>query len=131
MQSSFVPVVWWRIQQLTKQNGPYLANRVMRHVRAAWNTALKEHELPANPTIAVHWNKEHRRQEPIPWASLPAWWTTVSTLRPIIEGGKRECIATVVRKSFGVEAAAGSELSFLLDEVAEVRASPKSFEYFR
>ena len=49
----------------------------------------------------------------------------------IIEGGKRECIATVVRKSFGVEAAAGSELSFLLDEVAEVRASPKSFEYFR
>src|SRR5262245_45589528 len=76
-------------QQLTKQHGPYLANRVMRHVRAAWNTALKEHDLPANPTIAVHWNKEHRRQEPIPWAGLPAWYATVSTLRPIVENGKR------------------------------------------
>jgi integrase len=76
-------------QQLTKQHGPYLANRVMRHVRAAWNTALKEHELPANPTIAVHWNKEHRRQEPIPWTNLPAWHTTVSTLRPIVVNGKR------------------------------------------
>ena len=74
-------------QQMTKQHGPYLANRVMRHVRAAWNTALKEHELPANPTIAVHWNKEHRRQEPVPWAGLPAWFATVSTLRPIIENG--------------------------------------------
>lgn len=76
-------------QQMTKQHGPYLANRVMRHVRAAWNTALKEHDLPANPTIAVHWNNEHRRQEPIPWAGLPAWYVTVSTLRPTIESGKR------------------------------------------
>jgi len=76
-------------QHLSKENGPYLANRVMRHVRAAWNTALKEHDLPANPTIAVHWNKEHRRQEPIPWAKLPIWYTTVSTLRPVIENGKR------------------------------------------
>jgi hypothetical protein len=48
-----------------------------------------------------------------------------------IEGGKRECIATVVRESFGVEAAPGSALCFALDEVAEVRPSPKSFEYFR
>ena len=76
-------------QQLSKKHGPYLANRVMRHVRAAWNTALKEHDLPANPTIAVHWNKEHRRQEPIPWSNLPAWHAIVSTLRPVIENGKR------------------------------------------
>jgi integrase len=76
-------------QQLSKKHGPYLANRVMRHVRAAWNTALKEHDLPANPTIAVHWNKEHRRQEPIPWTHLAAWYATVTTLRPIIEDGKR------------------------------------------
>lgn len=41
-------------EMMTKKHGPYLANRVMRHVRAAWNTALKEHDLPANPTIAVH-----------------------------------------------------------------------------
>jgi hypothetical protein len=78
-----------RIEKLSKDHGPYLANRVMRHVRAAWNTALKEHDLPANPTIAVHWNKEHRRQEPIAWAKLPAWLETVVTLEPIIVDGKR------------------------------------------
>ena len=38
---------------------------IMRYVRAIYNTALKEHDLPANPTVAVHWNKEERRQEPI------------------------------------------------------------------
>ncbi len=76
-------------ETLSKKHGPYLANRVMRHVRAAWNTALKEHDLPANPTIAVHWNKERRRQEPIPWAQLPAWHTTVASLEPIIANGKR------------------------------------------
>jgi integrase len=76
-------------EQLSKQHGPYLANRVMRHIRAAWNTALKEHDLPANPTIAVHWNKERRRQEPIAWASLPAWLETVNSIEPIIVNGKR------------------------------------------
>jgi site-specific recombinase XerD len=61
----------------------------MRHVRAVWNTALKEHDLPANPTIAVHWNKEQRRQEPIPWAKLPSWHATVMSLEPLIVDGKR------------------------------------------
>ena len=74
---------------MSKQHGPYLANRVMRHIRAAWNTALKEHDLPANPTIAVHWNKERRRQEPIPWGNLPAWLETVNSIEPIIVNGKR------------------------------------------
>ncbi|MBL9014860.1 MAG: integrase family protein [Myxococcales bacterium] len=76
-------------EQMSKQHGPYLANRVMRHIRAAWNTALKEHDLPANPTIAVHWNKERRRQEPIPWANLPEWLKTVNSIEPIIVSGKR------------------------------------------
>jgi integrase len=76
-------------EKLSKDHGPYLANRVMRHVRAAWNTALKEHDLPANPTIAVHWNREHRRQEPIVWTKLPAWLETVSKLEPVIVNGKR------------------------------------------
>jgi hypothetical protein len=48
-----------------------------------------------------------------------------------IEGGKRECIATVVSEAHGVEDVPGSALCFALDEVAEVRPSPKSFEYFR
>jgi integrase len=76
-------------RKVSEENGPYIANRIMRHVRAIWNTALKEHELPANPTIAVQWNKEHRRQEPIPWENLPAWHATVTSLEPIIEDGKR------------------------------------------
>jgi integrase len=70
-------------EAITDNGGPYVANRVMRHVRAVWNTALKEHELPANPTIAVHWNKEERRQEPVPWVKLHAWRTAVDALRPV------------------------------------------------
>src|SRR4030095_10899690 len=77
-----------RHEHLSQASGTYLANRVMRHFRAVYNTMLKEYDLPANPTVAVHWNKEHRRQEPIPWADLPAWYATVTTLRPIIEAGK-------------------------------------------
>jgi integrase len=54
------------------EGGTYLANRVMRYLRAAWNTAATEHEdLPLCPTVAVKWFKEHRRQEPIAWAKLP------------------------------------------------------------
>ena len=48
-----------------------------------------------------------------------------------IEGGTRECIATVVRETAGVDAAAGSALCFALGEVADVRLSPRSFDYFR
>jgi integrase len=58
---------------ITADNGPYAANRVMRHLRALWNTALKECDLPGEPDVAVHWNQEERRQEPIPWERLPAW----------------------------------------------------------
>jgi integrase len=76
-------------ERLSREHGPYIANRILRHVRAAWNTALKEHDLPSNPTIAVHWNKEHRRQEPIAWAKLPDWYETVMSLEPIIVDGKR------------------------------------------
>lgn len=66
-----------------RTGGGYLANRVMRHVRAIWNTAEREHDLPRCPVIAVAWNKEHRRQEPIAWAELPAWRRTVDMLSPI------------------------------------------------
>src|SRR6185312_3011493 len=75
--------------KLTKSAGPYVANRVLRHVRAAWNTAAKEHDLPVNPTVAVHWNKEERRQEPIAWSKLPGWKTIVTTLEPIVIDGER------------------------------------------
>lgn len=70
-------------EHITDSAGPYVANRVMRHLRAIWNTALKENDLPANPTIAVHWNKEERRQEPIPWPKLPAWRAELDNLTEI------------------------------------------------
>ena len=76
-------------EKISKGNAPYIADRITRHIRAAWNTALKEHDLPANPTIAVHWNRERRRQEPIAWAKLPAWLATVEKLEPVIVNGKR------------------------------------------
>jgi integrase len=78
-----------RHEKLTDESGVYLANRVMRHLRAAWNTLAKEHDLPVCPTIAVHWNKEHRRQEPIPWSDLPGWFAKISVLEPIINDGAR------------------------------------------
>ncbi len=67
--------------ELSEENGKYQANRVMRHFRAAYNTALKEHELPVCPTIGVHWNKEKRRQEPIPWEKLPGWLEAVNAIK--------------------------------------------------
>lgn len=72
-----------RHERLTDNNGPYVANRTLRHVRALWNTALREHDLPANPTVACHWNKQQRRQEPIPWTDLPAWYETVQGIDPV------------------------------------------------
>jgi hypothetical protein len=49
----------------------------------------------------------------------------------VIEDGKRECVATLVRVTPGLNAAAGSELCFALGEVADVRLSVRGFEYFR
>lgn len=73
-----------RHERLSKRNGPYVANRLMRCMRAASNTARREHpELPEAPTIAVLWNRERRRQEPIPWDDLPAWHERVLALSPV------------------------------------------------
>lgn len=73
-----------RHEVLTVSAGPYAANRAMRHLRAVYNTCLKEHDLPGNPCIAVQWNKEKRRQEPIPWAKLPSWYAAVLKLKSSI-----------------------------------------------
>lgn len=88
-------------ERITKDNGPHVANRVMRQLRAVWNYVAKEvaagtvpgmtegSVFPANPTIAVQWNKEgaakgeryvERRREPIAWSKLPAWFDAVTEL---------------------------------------------------
>ena len=70
-----------RHEKITKK-GPYSANRTMRIVRAAYNRARKTHNLPPeNPVIGVEWNKEHRRQEPIPADKLADWAKQVTALR--------------------------------------------------
>jgi hypothetical protein len=38
-----------RHDRITRDAGPYAANRVMRHLRAVYNTCLKEHDLPGEP----------------------------------------------------------------------------------
>lgn len=70
-----------RHEHITENAGPYAANRTLRHFRAVYNTCLKENDLPANPCIAVQWNNEQRRQEPIPWPKLPAWYGAVLKMR--------------------------------------------------
>lgn len=86
-------------EDLTEASGRYLANRVMRYLRAAWNTMLKEHDIPANPTIAVHWNKEHRRQEPVPWSKLPAQYQAILKIEnPVRRDYYRTLMLTGLRK---------------------------------
>ncbi len=69
--------------RLVIRGGPYLANRVMRGLRAAWNGAAREYRLPRekNPVVGLKFNKERRRQEPI--ADLLAWRARVEALSPV------------------------------------------------
>ena len=48
---------------ITQENGPYIANGSMRTLRAIYNHARKAHKsLPAdNPVNAIDWNAERRR----------------------------------------------------------------------
>jgi site-specific recombinase XerD len=53
-----------RHDEITKENGPYIANGSMRSLRAIYNHARKSNTdlPPANPVSAIDWNKEHRRK---------------------------------------------------------------------
>jgi hypothetical protein len=63
-----------RHERITRKHGPYAANRAFRLFRAVFNTAARRMEdLPQNPSIGVTFNDEERRQEPIPWVTLPGW----------------------------------------------------------
>jgi integrase len=53
-----------RHDEITKENGPYIANGSMRSLRAVYNHARKSNTdlPPVNPVSAIDWNKEHRRK---------------------------------------------------------------------
>ena len=108
-----------RHEQITKDNGPHIANRVLRELRVIWNHVAKEAAagtldgmptgavFPANPTIAVVWNKEggaedyvERRREPVSWARLPTWRTTVDAIKnPVRRDYNLVCLLTGLRRN--------------------------------
>jgi hypothetical protein len=64
-----------RHDKITKENGPYIANGAMRSLRAVYNHARKANTdlPPANPTLAVDWNPEERRNSGMGAADLMGW----------------------------------------------------------
>lgn len=108
-----------RHEKITKSNGPHVANRVMRQLRAVWNhvareasagTLKKAHGIasgtvfPACPTIAVRWNTERRggmvdrRREPIAWSTLPAWREAVLKLSAVRRDYNLLALLTGIRR---------------------------------
>ena len=71
-----------RHDQLTIDNGPYIANGAMRSFRAIYNHARKSaRSLPAeNPVLAVDWNPEKRRDTGMGVADLAGWWKELQAL---------------------------------------------------
>lgn len=89
-----------RHADLSACSGPYLANRVIHHLRAIYNTAVRlcEELPPTSPTIAVTFNRVERRRQPIPWTQLPTWSRTVATLRnPVRRDLQWFCLLTGLR----------------------------------
>jgi hypothetical protein len=75
-----------RHDQLTRDCGPYGANGCMRTLRAIYNHARRSaRELPPdNPTSAVDWNDEKRRDTAMGTFDLPAWIDEAGRLRHAI-----------------------------------------------
>jgi integrase len=71
-----------RHDQMTIDNGPYIANGAMRSFRAIYNHARKAARgLPAeNPVLAVDWNPERRRDTGMGIADLAGWWAELQAL---------------------------------------------------
>ncbi len=68
------------------RGGPYLANRVMRNLRAVHRSARRvSKSLPVDPpTVDVEWNPERPRTEPIAWVDLAAWRVTIDSYRSMV-----------------------------------------------
>lgn len=69
--------------EITRENGPYIANGSMRSLRAIYNHARKANRnLPAdNPAAAVDWNPEARRNTAMGLGDLPHWFRQAAALQ--------------------------------------------------
>ena len=67
---------------ITKGNGPYVANGSMRTLRAIYNHARKANKsLPAdNPVNAIDWNGEKRRDTGMGTSDLKGWFAELAAL---------------------------------------------------
>ncbi len=95
-----------RHKKLTRENGPYAANRAMRALRAAYNLALRvDDSLPANPVIAVTFNREKRRNESLGPDGLPDWWRKIEALdNPIRRDLHKFLLLTGMRRTAAITA---------------------------
>jgi integrase len=68
--------------EITRENGPYMANGSMRTLRAIYNHARKTNRsLPSdNPADAVDWNVEERRNTGMGSADLKGWFAQLAAL---------------------------------------------------
>jgi len=68
--------------EITKENGPYIANGSMRTLRAVYNHARKANKsLPAdNPVNAIDWNGEKRRDTGMGTSDLKRWFAELGAL---------------------------------------------------
>jgi site-specific recombinase XerD len=68
--------------EITKTNGPYMANGSMRTLRAIYNHARKTNRSlpPDNPADAVDWNHEERRDTGMGTSDLKGWFTELAAL---------------------------------------------------
>lgn len=72
-----------RHDKITRENGPFAANGCMRTLRAIYNHARRSaRQLPPdNPTTAVDWNVERRRDSAMGVDDLPRWFEQARALR--------------------------------------------------
>lgn len=75
-----------RHDKITKEHGPYIANGAMRSLRAVYNHARKANTdlPPANPTLAVDWNQEERRNTGMGTVDLAGWFEELRVFENLI-----------------------------------------------
>jgi integrase len=98
-----------RHETITRDNGPAIANGAMRSFRAIYNHARKTcRQLPAeNPTFAVDWNPERRRDTALGVKDLPSWFEQLAAfpnpirrefhLLTLLSGSRPEALKNVGR----------------------------------